>query len=79
MKRRQPEERPSSQDKPECLTERESEVWNSSLTQFRNREIAIRLGISKRTVESHVSHILNKLRAGDRGEAGRFWRARKDQ
>jgi DNA-binding NarL/FixJ family response regulator len=34
-----------------------------------NREIGDRLGLSRRTVESHVSHILAKLRVPSRTAA----------
>jgi len=36
-----------------------------------NREIAALLGVSERTVENHVSHILDKLAVDSRGQLAR--------
>jgi len=43
------------------LTSRENEVAGLVAQGFSNREIAIALHVSRRTVESHVQHILNKF------------------
>jgi predicted ATPase/DNA-binding CsgD family transcriptional regulator len=48
------------------VTEREAEVLSAVAEQLRNREIAGRLHISVRTVESHVAALLRKLGAADR-------------
>ena len=48
------------------VTEREAEVLAAVAEQLRNREIAGRLHISVRTVESHVAALLRKLGAADR-------------
>ena len=48
------------------VTEREAEVLAAVAEQLRNREIAGRLHISVRTVESHVAALLRKLSAADR-------------
>jgi DNA-binding CsgD family transcriptional regulator/tetratricopeptide (TPR) repeat protein len=48
------------------LTEREHEVMNLLAEGLSNAAIAGRLYISERTVEAHVSHILNKLRLESR-------------
>ncbi|NBJ16536.1 MAG: response regulator transcription factor [Dehalobacter sp. 4CP] len=53
----------------EVLTERESEILILIAKGLRNKEIAASLGISKRTVEYHVSNILEKLGAKSRLEA----------
>jgi DNA-binding NarL/FixJ family response regulator len=53
----------------EVLTERESEILVLIAKGLRNKEIAASLGISKRTVEYHVSNILEKLGAKSRLEA----------
>jgi DNA-binding NarL/FixJ family response regulator len=45
------------------ITEREAEVLAAVAQQLRNREIAGRLHISVRTVESHVAALLRKLSA----------------
>ncbi|MBI2873165.1 MAG: response regulator transcription factor [Chloroflexi bacterium] len=51
------------------LTVRESEVLELMLQGLRNRAIAAALGISVKTVETHVEHILLKLEAASRTEA----------
>lgn len=48
------------------VTRREAEVLESVAKRFGNAEIADALGISKRTVESHMAQLLRKLDAPDR-------------
>ena len=48
------------------VTEREAEVLAAVAERLRNREIAGRLHVSVRTVESHVAALLRKLGAADR-------------
>lgn len=48
------------------LTRREREVWSLVATHLTNREIAARLHLSVRTVESHVSALIGKLQVDDR-------------
>lgn len=56
------------------LSPRERDVLRL-LAEFRtNAEIADALVISVRTAETHVEHILRKLKAQDRREAGRIAR-----
>jgi predicted ATPase/DNA-binding CsgD family transcriptional regulator len=43
------------------LTKRESEVVTLVTQGLTNREISVRLGVSERTVESHVEHVRTKL------------------
>ena len=54
------------------LTGREAEVLRSLSDGLRNREIADRMGISVRTVESHVDRLLLKLGAKSRTQAVRW-------
>ncbi|EQB21456.1 hypothetical protein UNSWDHB_1218 [Dehalobacter sp. UNSWDHB] len=56
-------------DSQKVLTERESEILVRIAKGLRNKEIAASLGISKRTVEYHVSNILEKLGVKSRLEA----------
>jgi predicted ATPase/DNA-binding CsgD family transcriptional regulator len=48
------------------ITEREADVLSAVAERLHNREIADRLHISVRTVESHVSALLRKLDVSDR-------------
>lgn len=57
------------QSAPDSLTEREMEVLNLMAQGKPNKEIAVDLTISERTVKFHVSSILGKLNAGNRTEA----------
>jgi DNA-binding CsgD family transcriptional regulator len=51
------------------LTGRELEVLAQMATGATNERIAQELSISRDTVKSHVTHILRKLGAENRGEA----------
>jgi predicted ATPase/DNA-binding CsgD family transcriptional regulator len=50
------------------VTEREAEVLWAVTERLRNREIAERLHVSVRTVESHIAALLRKLGVTDRAE-----------
>lgn len=62
--------RASTQQHPAGLTSREAEVLQMVRLGLGNGEIAKRLFLSRKTVDHHVSAILDKLGAGSRAEAG---------
>jgi DNA-binding NarL/FixJ family response regulator len=53
----------------ESLTRREREVLQLVVEGYANKQIARRLGITEKTVKTHVSSILAKLRVSDRTAA----------
>ena len=61
--------RRSTREHPAGLTDKELEVLKLVATGLRNKEIALRLHRSARTVEHHIAAILVKLGAATRGEA----------
>ena len=63
--------RPSGPAPPaqDDLTAREREVLDLLADGASNRHIARSLGVSLKTVQNHVSHILDKLQAADRTQA----------
>jgi DNA-binding NarL/FixJ family response regulator len=58
------------------LTHREHEVIHSLELGLTDRQIAESLGLSPRTIETHVSNILRKLGVRNRAEAARRYRER---
>jgi DNA-binding NarL/FixJ family response regulator len=54
------------------LTPREREVLRHLARGYLYKEIALRLGISAKTVEAHVSAVLRKLQLSNRHELGRW-------
>ena len=58
------------------LTGRETEVLRMVAGGLTDREVADGLGISVRTVETHVSNLLHKLGVRNRAEAARLYRER---
>ena len=65
---------PASQVDPELdqLTAREREVLQHIARGYMYKEIALRLGISAKTVEAHVSAVLRKLQLSSRHELSRW-------
>ena len=53
----------------DTLTEREHEVLALAATGMPNKNIATALGLSVRTVETHLSRVFHKLEVGSRTEA----------
>jgi predicted ATPase/DNA-binding CsgD family transcriptional regulator len=53
-------------DRGAGITRREREVWSLVAAHLTNQEIADRLHLSVRTVESHVSALIQKLQVADR-------------
>ncbi len=56
----------------EELTDAEARIAEAVARGLSNKEIAAELGISVRTVETHISHILNKKSFGSRVEIARY-------
>ena len=54
------------------LTPREREVLQHLARGYLYKEIALRLGISAKTVEAHVSAVLRKLQLSNRHELSRW-------
>jgi non-specific serine/threonine protein kinase len=64
------EPRPPSSQQPELpLTRREQEVTELIAEGLTNRQIAERLFIAQRTVDTHVGHVLAKLGCSNRSQA----------
>jgi DNA-binding NarL/FixJ family response regulator len=59
------------------LTPREAEVLRHIARGYMYKEVALRLGISSKTVEAHVSAVLRKLQLSSRHELAR-WAAERD-
>ena len=60
---------PASESQQHDLTAREREVLDLLAEGASNRQIARSLGVSLKTVQNHVSRILDKLQAADRTQA----------
>ncbi len=59
-------------DKVETLTKREQEVLICVVEGMLNKEIALSLNISERTVKNHISNIFKKIGVSDRTQAAVF-------
>ncbi|HSF83402.1 MAG TPA: response regulator transcription factor [Anaerolineales bacterium] len=58
-----------AQTQVESLTDRELEVLRLTAKGYTNKAIGAYLGISDRTVQGHLAHVFDKLRARSRTEA----------
>ncbi len=59
----------ASLDRPDPLTERETEILRLMAGGYSNKEIANTLGVAEGTIKNHVSNILSKLGVRDRTRA----------
>ena len=59
-------------DSPEALTERETDVLRLLAQGKSNKEIAVALSLSEKTVKTHVSNILGKLNVPSRTQAALY-------
>jgi DNA-binding SARP family transcriptional activator/DNA-binding CsgD family transcriptional regulator len=57
---------------PAALSERERQIVELVGRELTNRQIATQLGLSKRTVDTHVSHILRKLGKASRRQVAQW-------
>lgn len=60
------------QDKLRTLTKREIEILTQVAGGMFNKEIAVNLNISERTVKNHISNIFRKIDVSDRTQAAVF-------
>jgi DNA-binding NarL/FixJ family response regulator len=65
----QPEQKGRLPAGTEQITERELEVLKLAAQGLSNRDIALHLGISVRTAQTHLSNVFNKMGVGSRTEA----------
>lgn len=72
MLRRLSAHRSSTQIAPDLLSEREFDVLRLAAHGLPNKEIARRLGLSIRTIHSHLANIFAKMQVGSRTEAVLF-------
>lgn len=64
--------RDMDKEKLESLTKREIEILTQVAGGMFNKEIAVNLNISERTVKNHISNIFKKIDASDRTQAAVF-------
>jgi DNA-binding NarL/FixJ family response regulator len=58
-------EPPPRAKRPEALTSREQELLELIWAGFKNKEVALRLKISVKTVEAHRANMMKKLRVSN--------------
>jgi DNA-binding NarL/FixJ family response regulator len=63
---------PAGQAAPDRLTPREREVLALIGRGYANKRIALELGLSEKTIKTHVSHVLSKLGVTDRTAAALY-------
>jgi len=69
----QPKPAPAAKpDRPTELTRRQLEIARLVADDLTNKQIAARLFLSERTVETHITHILNKLGLSSRIQLSRW-------
>jgi NarL family two-component system response regulator LiaR len=61
--------RPGDAEPEDGLTPREREVLELIVRGMANKRIALELGVSEKTVKTHVGHVLSKLGVADRTQA----------
>lgn len=66
---RSPPSAPSLPDDAPDLTERELEVLTAVARGDRNKEIALQLGVTERTIKAHLTNVYNKLGVDSRAAA----------
>jgi DNA-binding NarL/FixJ family response regulator len=69
---RTPRPQPATDDRLDQLTPREREVLAALARGGSNRDIATELYVSEKTVKTHVSSVLAKLRVNDRTQAALY-------
>ena len=63
---------PAVTERPLGLTRRELEIARLVVADLTNKQIAARLFVSQRTVETHITNILNKLGLNSRTQISRW-------
>lgn len=51
------------------LTKREKEIFDLLVINYSTSDIAIKLGISEKTVRNHISNVIQKLGVSSRSQA----------